>query len=295
MHCIVMSSPKGKEAWKIYRSVEILGYHQTDRRVKILFTILAENMLASEPNVLRFLHRGNVRCQVVQSWPLASHPDERDHNVKGILETLYGKAFEESEGHVLRRNVLSCCDVWEKIETQNIVDWPAVSLSSLNTEKGGYLPQEDPPDNADDYVPFCTWTLPPFPEKGLYLIAFSLQFSGETYRRLVEREPTFSVDGPERVLSVIEYDDFVNYGENKLAQWQARLAEFQDDSKRLAGESYDVIILGDPLADDVEVQQEMCIRGIHVAPMQPITRAKRFVTTDQSFTLPLKYARNQRQ
>jgi hypothetical protein len=289
MHCIVMSSPnntlKGNAGWHIHRSVEVLAYHQAAECVKILFLVLAENLLDG-PNVLRFLHRGNVQCRLIcPSYPLPRHPDEEyEPQQPGILESVYGKAFNVY-GACVREHALTPWEAWARKTRQS------VTLFGGNELKNDILsPEFDVPED-DSYIPFCTWKLEDFKNKGLYLISFSLEFSGETYKRLVASDESFSVDGPQRLLSAIKYRDIPDY-RNEQRNWLDRLRAFEDEATAVCSDSYDVIILGSPLADEVNICYDRCCNGIHKAAQNqpaPDCHAVRYVTTDQFFTLPLSY------
>lgn len=291
MHCIVMSSPRGRRAWNIHRSIELLAYHRGERIVRILFVLLAENKLADGANILRIMHRGSVRCTLAEPWPLPCHPDEETSRSIGILEQLYGKAFEESGGHILYKNALSPCDTWHQdSEPREVLLWPRCEHSATDGDGSGHIEVERPQTDFARYVPFTTWSCGPFSEEKLYLISFHLEFAGETYDTLVEREPTFSVDGPERLLSRIRYDDLANVPAKHREGWVSRWADFDAPATRVPSDSYDVLIMEPPLADQVTINDECCTTGIYQAPMQPGDSAVRFVTTDDFFTLPMSYA-----
>lgn len=325
MHCVVMSSEKGNHTWSVWRTVEVLAYHKEERCVRILFLILAKNnSVDSGPNYLKLLHRGNVECTLLPPWPLPRHYDEGENTkgkvgaVQGILEDLYGKVFSGEEAPIVLSKCLtpwdSFVEISERIEVRAGPDLPA--------GQGGFpLPMKLDADQlrVDEcsYRPFTTWTVGPFNHAGMYLIAFSLNFTGETYADLVERSmriatnetdasgelaahgerievaPGFSVDGPQRLLALINYLDLpLSRNEQERKDFITMLEPFQDEDKRIEPEAYDVVILNYPLADPVEVDSEAMLRNsIYEAPLQasPLGRAKRFITVDNCFTIGLKY------
>jgi len=294
MHCVMMSSPKGNGLrgsadWHVYRSVELLAYHKTEQRVRILLMILAES-LADVPNYLKLLHRGNVDCDLVTpSYPLPRHPDENNKNNVGVLESVYGKAFKDCKNcYVQEEKKLTPWDAWMSVAQRTVALYGGPNPKTAKLEPKNRVPSDG------SYVPFCTWELGPFVEKGLYLLAFSLEFHGQTYNHLVNgQDGTFSVDGPRRLLAAIQYRDLMNYPIDQ-DYWNCLLGDFNNPETAVKSESYDVILLGPPFADKVEVRADRCTNGIHKAaknqPHELCRHAVRYVTTDQYFTLPLSYA-----
>lgn len=235
MHCIVLSSPNGSDKWRIHRSVEVLGYHHSGHRVSILFALLAENLLAGSPNSLRFLHRGKVDCHVVSAWPLPKHPDEKEHGGKGVLSNVYEHLFDMTDRRrILRAKKLTAWDSEEPLTSEEqvpILNWAEISGVLRAGEQRHELSADPLPPNASGYVPFTTWTLSPFNEKGFYLVSFELRFEGETYARLLHADPVvFTVDGPERLLGRIEYEDMVEVGRTEVGPWLKELDDFKDPS-----------------------------------------------------------------
>ena len=45
MFCFLAASSLGPDAWRIFRAVEIIGYHATDRTIKILLALIVENKM----------------------------------------------------------------------------------------------------------------------------------------------------------------------------------------------------------------------------------------------------------
>jgi len=293
MHCIVLSSPTGSDQWQVHRSVEVLGYHHSARRVSILFALLAENLRAGSPNSLRFLHRGKAVCHVVSAWPLPKHPDEKAHGGEGVLSNVYGHLFQMTDGRILRVKMLTAWDSDEPLASEEqvpILNWAETPGVLPAGEQRRRWPPDPPPPNASGYVPFTTWTLSPFNEKGFYLVSFELHFDGETYARLLHADPVvFTVDGPERLLGRIEYEDMVEVGRAEVDSWLQILGDFKDPSKRPPCSSYDIIILGPKYGDEVRTAGHYRANGIYLAPRQPSVDAQRFLTTHHLFTLPLEY------
>jgi hypothetical protein len=289
MHCIVLSSPAGKDAWRVHRSVEILAYHRDAKRISILFILLVENLLPSK-NELRVLHRGNVECNLVPSWPLPLHRDE-EAGTRGVLNDIYGTMFRKDGENLLRVKKLTSWDAQENIEGDvSIADW-AVQTGLLScSDEASFFPPEIAPLSKGNHVPFTTWMFSPFHQSGFHLLSFRLQFEGLTYDRLVPNDDIFTVDGPERLLARIEYEDIIELSSEEKKSWRLRLEEFEDPEKRLLCENYDVIILGPPHGDAVARVTEYNANGIYPAPRQSGTNAQRFITTNNLFTLPLMFA-----
>jgi len=280
MHCMVLSAPGGSGMWTVKRSVEVLAYHLKERRVSILFLLLAESF--EEKNALSILHRGNVTCKVLPSWPLPLHPDEHGHPSKGVLQSIYGSFFREYNGRLSRSAELCPSDeevgasAGEAVCTQP----PSLQTPILAQAEG------------TGWIPFTKWTLA-IENKGWHLLAFHFSFNGETYDRLLPRHEVFTVDGPERLLSRIEHDDMSRLTQAERKPWIAELREFAALERRLSCASYDLVILGRPFADDVAVAATHCATGVYPAPRQPqgYQNVQRFLTTNPFFTLPLTDAR----
>ena len=303
MHCIVLNSPDGlfdgKPRWQIWRSVEILGYHHAKKEVHILFGLFIEN-LVSDTSFLGVLHRGEVECRLLQPWPFPLHVDEeRNEVVPRALAHFYGKGFEEREGRVYHVGSLTPWGEWRDVprdKREEVIPWPTEDCPDLAF--GQVLPPDCKiPRPKFCAPPFTTWKLGPFPRRALYLVAFSLVFRGETYTDLVERGSTFSVDGPNRLLAAIKYRDLFNLPAEEKTAWDQALYDFESRDKRLVSDSYDVVILGSGLADDVTVAKDTeCSNGIYHAPRDASQEVdtsgcyQRFVTTDDDFTLPLVFS-----
>jgi len=293
MHCIVLSSPNGKGVWYISRSAEVLGYHRLERRARILFMLVAKNLLPSgRPNTLGVLHRGNNRFTRAHAWPLPRHPDEKPEfsQAKGVLEQLYGEAFEfdEQTQRVYRRQVLSPDDTWRLGKRTEVTLWEGEAREIPSPK----------PEGFEGYVPFTSWTLGPFDGMGHYLIAFELEVSGESYDRLVEEHPFFTIDGPYRLLDEIEYGDLPRLAQCERGEWMRLLGPFKDEASRLDSVSYDLVILGGgradatvTSADKIEVEQDIRPCGACEAPRQdPGLVSKRFLTFNPFFSIAVKYA-----
>lgn len=294
MHCIVLSSPGGKNAWYIRRSAEVLGYHRAERRANILFMLLAKNCDSSgRPNTLAFLHRGNNSFKLVKPWPLPCHLDERPERSggKGVLQRLYGKAFEEDAQarRLYRQQVLAPGDTWYPGKQTVVTPWRGAAQETESPKPKGF----------DGYVPFTCWTLGPFKSPGYYLIAFELEVAGESYDRLVEERPFFTIDGPYRLLDEIQYGDLPRVPQRERGQWTRLLGPFKDETKRLDSASYDLVILGagtkaDSMhtsADRIVVEEDIRPCSACEAPMQDhASISKRFLTFDPFFSIAVKYA-----
>src|SRR5258708_8746167 len=277
----------------MHRSIEVLGFHQVEREVHILIGLYVENRLAAgTENYLRMLHRRNVECFVQRSWPLPAHPDEFGHG-SCVLEDIYGDIFEEAPGQQHQVNALTAWDARVPGEQSPFKPWWPTIDSEPVQEWGWRIPPETPVCPLERYAPFTTWRLGPFTEATSYLVTCTIRIPGTTYEHLVQRKPQFSVDGPERLLSRIKYDDVFRLADQDRASWEERLAPFEQ-SHLLVGEEYDVIILNPPLADKVDRLNGSI--GIVPAPRQPIRdgerRGERFMTADQAFNMTLRYARS---
>jgi hypothetical protein len=272
MHCFVLCSPGGRQGWDIHRSVEVLAYHPEDEQhVDILLLLLARSTVRG--NSLRLLHRGTVECRPVPAWPLPRHESESEDS--HILQELYGSLFDGEADPSLSRD-LTPWDSW-----MDVVAEP-VQTSGFKFSPDCVRSREVEP------APFTSWTVRGL-DVGWHLFAFQLRFAGATYDELLQGG-AFSVDGPERILSRIEYGTFAAMTEADRQPWRESLAEFLDPNHRLDCTSYDIVLLTEPPAVPVLQAPELCANGIYLAPMQP-TGAQRYLTTDPNFTLPLRFDR----
>lgn len=299
MHCVLLSSPFGAQSWHMRRSVEMLGYHKEEMVVRALVTVGLENRLEGTPNFLRILHRGKVNAYLRPAWKLPAHPDELAHWERAgtpadsparqtVLNKLYRAAFDDT--NVLCQKLkLTGWDEYQRIEPVPVMPCkPNLSLEQITPTERGWSMLPEFCSSNEAHIPFTIWTLGPFTEPGLHLIAFELEFSAETYRELVKGDE-FTVDGPQRLVARIKQDDLSRLPEPKRGCWQERLAPFE--TGHLVGESYDVIILRPPFADLVE---SLGGCGIALAPLQPMCKGTavgdRFMTVDQAFTMAFRYA-----
>ena len=277
------------------RSVEVLGFHKEQREVRILLGLYVENRFQSgHENFLGMMHRGNVECFVRPAWPFPEHPDEHaaksdgrlGGNVDGVLAQVYGQNFQERDGKIYQVNTMTAWDNYVPIlNAEQPIRWSPFSDYGPGEWGLPWSPDVEAPP-LDQWVPFTTWTLGPFTEAASYLITVMLRISGQTYSTLVAREPEFTVDGPERLLSRINYEDLICLRDHERSPWKKRLAPFEN-SHLLLGEGYDVIVLHSPLAD--KVQSLGGGIGITPAPRQPST-GDRYVTANQAFCMTLRYS-----
>jgi hypothetical protein len=276
------------------RSVEVLGFHHAEREVRILLGFYVEKkMEAGAENYLRLMHRGNVECFVQPAWPLPLHPDEVKYG-SSVLRDIYAENFQEQEhdNHLLHVKTLTAWDARIPVaQPHPVVPWSPKIEGDPVKDWGWKLMPETPALPLEQYVPFTTWLLGPFDEPAPYLITCAIRIAHKTYDELVESKPQFTVDGPERLLSRIKYDDVFRLADQERAEWEGRLAPFEQ-SHLLLGDGYDVIILNPPLADSVERLNGSI--GIVPAPRQPgRERGERFMTADQAFNMTLRYARSE--
>lgn len=287
MMCITLRGKSGNDKWQGSRSVEILGYHDNKQRVEILFTLYLKNLSEDgEPNFLEFLHPGNTLCASAKSWPVERHPDEPEGKPY-IIESVYGKAFKTEKNKLYQMRGLSAWDSWyDNYGREPVVIWPD---QEKHLRKRNFIKRVFPSPRSNDFIPFTIFELGPFTTEGPVLIAFKLWFGGETYSRLVGRNETFTVDGPEALLLRIERDYIRNLKPVEQKEWIDRLEPFRNYISM--DESYDIIVVNSGLADNIE-----CVRksGIMRAPIQPASdkKALRYITANPRFALSLRYSKD---
>jgi hypothetical protein len=277
--CVVVSAPNGNSnSWVMRRSVEVLSFHRADKEVRVLLGLFVQNKKSN--NVLGIMHQSNVDLLVHPAWPFPRHPDERGRR-HGILDELYGGLFREDRGRLYQTHTLTAWDENLKIAEQEVRAWAPYGRTIKRIEP-------DISVGPHTYVPFTTWTLGPFPEVCSYLITFELQIKGPAYQYLVAPERSFTVDGPERLLSTFRYGELPRVHSRHRDQWRKSLDTFEKH-KLLIGEGYDIVVLRPPLGDAIEFFRGGM--GIAPASIQPSDEvALRFTTVDQSFSIGLRYA-----
>lgn len=291
MHCVLLSSPQGKQAWSVQRSVEILAYHRSEQRVSIQLMLLARCRMAGEP--LRLLHRGKVQAFWQTRWPLPPHPDEDDRRNGGTLHTLYGRAFKEHGVSFCWTKKLTAWDSWFDVpydEQEEILVWKPASPTDSTVQCELETEAKESGSVGDSWMPFTTWLLESPCRVGLCLIVLHLQFSGETYERLLPAGSYFSVDGPRRLVPRIESQDLTDMKPDDRNYWLDRLTAFSRPSCVVPTEAYDVVVMGPPYADRVELEPSFSTSSVIDAPLQPKSSGRRFLTTDDLFTITFRYA-----
>lgn len=269
--------------WVGRRALEILGFHSTEKRISILCLACLENCLADGvENELHVMHPGDVEFELLNPWPLPFHPDVNDrsddHN---ILKHIYGEAFEEdAQGSICQKQMLSAWDSWYDVKDEPVAVWPP---------KADFDPEEFvciPEGLRQRPAPFTVRSLGPFTRHGITLIAFKLTATGRSYDQLIEK-PYFPIDGPKSLLVRTECDYVSALEPAQRQPWLEELRRFETYID--AGESYDVIILNEPYADQV---QRLYQRSIVMAPIQPPNNiAQRYITRNPNFSLLMEYTR----
>ncbi len=277
----------GNDVWLGRRYVEILGCHHDSNKINILFALYLENKLCDgKKNFLHIMHPGNVRFQLYDSWPIPCHPDEpraqggSSRSRNNILQSVYGKAFEYTEGQLFQTNGLSVWDSWYGFDHEAITVWPP---QEGNVEKQHFIKRVYPKNRPTAFVPFTVFELGPFTKKGPVVISFRLSINEKsTYEKLISNNRAFTIDGPESLLLRIKRDYIRLLPEGIQDEWKIEADKFEHYVG--FGESYDVILIKPPYADAMK-----CIwrNGIVKAPIQPIpsSLAARYITAYPRFAL----------
>jgi hypothetical protein len=296
--CILINGDD--DIFRVRRVVEMIGFHRREERVRILIAIYVQK-IRETPSDLHILHEGNVQCSAVPAWPFQKHPDEfLANHQKSMFSYIYEAAFKKEEGVVKQVQGLTAYDSWLPLSKHESVNfWPSLdafdSKRSIPVQRVESVHATRPPMDCPetDFVPFSIWRLGPLKEMGPYLIALNLEFSGETFDRLVGSQSTFAVEGPRRLLQSLQFCTLAKLPRQVAAEWEHKLNPFSHYLP--AGEGYDVILLGPPFADPVEPQ---CLAGMMQAPVQiktegrnPFSKVRRFITGNLDFFLNLKFKR----
>src|SRR5579862_813315 len=187
------------------RSVEVLSIRQHSGEMHVLLGLYVQS---TRPNSsLGILHRGNAEAFLLPAWPLPLHPDEKGRARVGVLEQIYGSLFQEREGEIYQVRTLTAWDNAFDIAHQHPVAWPIEKSERYTVDPWGWKVRPETPQLApEEYAPFTSWKLGPFPEATSYLVTFTLRMRGKTYHELVDNAREFTVEGPEHLLSRIKYD-----------------------------------------------------------------------------------------
>jgi hypothetical protein len=286
MQCLVWSSPR-KDDWELAQSVEILSYLDDERKVNILYLLLAKKK-GDDPNTLGFIHRGRTKCRLLQPWPIQRHPNEKTESYP-ILQKLYGKYFEDrgvgNGGDLVIKKIRINSDQWEDLDKPEVViPYPIGDLSSS-------IEMIKPRDQGYEHIPFSEGTLKGFEKSGYYLLCISFSFCGETYDRLIRESDPFTVDGPSRLLSRIKYYDLARIPSEDRKYWDEHLQPYEDPSKSLPCRFYDIILLNNSETSNVKVMDEYTSNGIYRVFNHPKFEGLYYLTVDQAFTLPLAFSK----
>ena len=144
-------------------------------------------------------------------------------------------------------------------------------------------------DSGTKWIPFSAWRLGPFPYKGEYFLAVNTTLSKDSYKKLVESDSFFTVDGPKRLRDKIKHAfiPYLTYAEQE--EWSEKFVRFKNHL--CFDESYDVVILDEPYADRVVADMRNSSL-ITEGPLRPISKKpfKRYITANSAFKLDLSYA-----
>lgn len=301
MMCIVLRGEKGNALWEGLRSVEVLAYHPSEKKVEILFLLFLDNK--AEDNYLEMLHPGNSHCELVKPWDkeespwdenkekgLPYHIDENEEDFgQSILESIYGRMFryEEEEVQLYQKEQLNPNESFFDLEVEKEVTiWPDdEGLSYASGIEELYGTEKD----KKRFIPFTSWKLGPFSKAGLALVAFKIVMQGESYDKIVGGREYFPVYGPARLRSKIKHDFIPFYMGTEQAKWQKQLKGFEDHIS--FRRSYDVIVLKRPpnpkdytIAVDLDGSCEIALAARDRQPKGKCL-PERYVTMDDRFKL----------
>jgi hypothetical protein len=261
----------------------MLAYHPDLKQVKILLLLLAYS--DRDDNAIRLLHRGQVDCSVIRSWPLPLHPSEpaaqpEGSGEKAILEQFYGRMFsyDPKTDALSRVGALTRWDATERIQPAEPVFVTSARLPLAPDPCG---PEEGP-------VPFTAWTLSGRPA-GWNLLAFEVSIVRDTYDRFLAPSSAFTIDGPECIARRIRYGDLAAKTERTRGAWEGALWQFTDPCNRLDCSSHDIVLIQTAPAARVVRVPELSAGGVY-SSRKHVSGTDRYLTSDPSFTLPLAFA-----
>jgi len=294
MMCTAAREVLKSKSWRGRRSGETIGYHRQLQEAHILATYYLENMLGDGmENYIDFLHPGNVEVGLMVDSFLSAHPDERDKDVEhNILQSLYGNAFGATNINgveaISQTKALSKWDMWYELQESQLVNWAGDPRTLDNPPR---LERICPSEDSVDFAPFTVWRMGPFRKQGPVLMSLSITLKGKSYREFVDRDRNFWIDGPERLLSRLEYTYVPRVHKKERPFWEKQLCKFKKYMS--TGQSYDVVLLGAKFADEVRVTQKS---GVTKAMLQLESKdiGVRYITDDPDFTMTLEYVNTRR-
>jgi hypothetical protein len=280
MFCILLSGPVFGDGlkWRGRRSAELISYHFDLLEARIVVGIYVQNERDDgEPNTLWIMHPGNVELRPHRGNLKFRHPDEPVG--ESCLFRYYGAAFETTPGGVMRQvRALVSWDEWVKTKSPEAVHlWP----DEDNPED--CCQQLTPVVSSSEHVPFTAWALSGFSKRGPYLVYFEIRLGEPSFSRFVQDPAFFTVDGPASLLARIEHSEIPSIAPGKQDQWLSLLMPFRHFVS--LGDGYDVLLMGAPYGDNVEVRDAV---EISAAPEQQCGYVARFVTRSPWFNLALR-------
>jgi len=172
------------------------------------------------------------------------------------------------------------------VEQPQSVNWAGDKRTLDNPPQ---LERVSPSVDCNDFAPFTSWRIGPFRKKGPVLMSLEIKLVGESYRELVAQGRTFSIDGPERLLSRIKYSYIPCLAKEQQCLWKKECNKFRNYFN--TGQSYDIVLLGKNFADEVKILEKS---GVTEAPLQLSSKdiGMRYITDDSNFTMTLKYIKS---
>jgi hypothetical protein len=239
MHCIVVKGQRDGASWEGMRSVELLAYVPSLKKVIILFILLLKrlktNLLVED--WLKIMHPGGVSFRMLDlpdfAAGLPKHPLEPTDSKVSLLHETYRNilSFKRGEGVFKLVGDLTPGDSRFQVPSEEeVVIWPYQEQRFLAEGITGYRGLKGIHEQKA-FQPFTTWEIGPFTEMGkLILIAFVIEFSGETYDYLLPKNrKDFTVDGPSPLRKNIEhgYIPLLESPDDRH-RWASKLQEFED-------------------------------------------------------------------
>lgn len=302
--CFILTGKDGEtKSWTGYRSIEVLGFHKTQKKTEVLLLLYIRN--EEENNQLMLMHPGNVSCEAVDfQGGLPKHQDElrlHESNQMSILDSIYHKVFEfdQKNSTFYLRKILT---LWDSLSDIDLWDQNEIAIWNNSPQKY-ILPLFQMKDNTK-WSPFSAWKLGPFPSIGDYFLAVKVTLSNESYSTLVNPDSFFLVEGPKQLQSKL-YQVFIPYFTHDDPKgWRKKLSFFNNSLRFRDG--YDIVILDEPFADKVTADMKTSYsvtEGPLVADMdesfyvtentlKPVSKKsfKRYITANSSFKLNLCYS-----
>jgi hypothetical protein len=277
-------------ALEVSQVIEGLAHHRAEERVDIPILMVVRNP-GDTPIALRVAHRAFVMASLkrfrfrpersgVKGW---EDQDPYKKRLMDVMRGLYAGRLQENPdkpGTALFHRRVNCLVAQQEPETL-----------SLDGPDGCFLQKDEldpPPQFAQAETPsFCSYLLPPVAPRQAELFVLWLTLEGPSYRRLVGKGGTFTVDSHTRLLRQIKAFD-VDLASDAGKDFYHRHVE--PDQAIITSAAYDIVIFQGDLGDPIAVEAgSICILQVQPDDKSLAEKVLWFYGQPEEFYLVLRY------